>query len=322
MELFIVFISLLISILLYFWVAQKFGIMDIPNQRASHNEVTIRGGGIIFPLAALIWFIIYDFQFPYFFTGLLLVSSISFLDDIFNLSFKLRLAVQFVGVFFLLIECGLLINYPIIISIALLIIIVGFCNMFNFMDGINGITGLYAFITLCSLCYINSKIHFIDQYFQGYLVLSTIVFLLFNFRKRAKTFAGDVGSISMAFILSFILLFLILFSDNYNYLGLISVYAVDSTITIFQRLLKKENIFSPHRSHLYQYLANEMKWGHLKVSLVYSFIQLVINIMLLFCISNSQDFGLLPLLTIVLGLTLFYIIYKQHILQQIENIDN
>ena len=68
----------------------------------------------------------------------------------------------------------------------------------------------------------------------------------------------------------------------------LSVYGIDSAITIIQRLLKRENIFKPHRTHLYQYLANENKWSHLFISAIFSLIQLIINLLVVFVINTSE----------------------------------
>jgi UDP-N-acetylmuramyl pentapeptide phosphotransferase/UDP-N-acetylglucosamine-1-phosphate transferase len=107
--------------------------------------------------------------------------------------------------------------------------------------------------------------------------IATLVFGFFNVRKRAKTFAGDVGSISMAVFLAYFMVRLIFEKEQIGYLLFFSVYGIDAIVTILYRIKNKENIFKPHRSHLYQYLANELKWPHVTVSILYAGLQLGIN---------------------------------------------
>jgi len=84
-----------------------------------------------------------------------------------------------------------------------LIVCVGIINAYNFMDGINGITGGYSLSVLLPLIYLNTTDNFISQDYLYVVGMSLLVFCFFNFRKKAKCFAGDVGSISIAFILPF-----------------------------------------------------------------------------------------------------------------------
>ena len=147
-----------------------------------------------------------------------------------------------------------------------------------------------------------------------------LVFAVFNVRKKAKTFAGDIGSISMAVFLGYFLLKLILVTNQIGYLLLISVYGIDAIITIIYRLRKKENIFKPHRTHLYQYLANELKKPHLVVSFSYALIQIVVNILVIYIISVGVMsvylfFGMLILLVIV------YLLLRGNVLKRIADND-
>lgn len=155
-----------------------------------------------------------------------------------------------------------------------LIVGVGVMNAFNFMDGINGITGGYSMAVLVSLWYVNNyQIFFVDNDLIYIVFIALLVFNFFNFRIKAKCFSGDVGAVSIAFILIFILGMLIIKTDL-SYIAFLLVYGVDSVLTIVHRILLKENITEPHRMHLYQLLSNELKVPQLLVSTIYAVLQL------------------------------------------------
>ena len=93
---------LTILILFYFRLAVQFKIIDRPNQRSSHSRITIRGGGIIFPIALLLQALFSRFEYPLFTSGLLLISTVSFYDDMRPLSNKIRLLIHLIAVSLLL----------------------------------------------------------------------------------------------------------------------------------------------------------------------------------------------------------------------------
>ena len=292
MEYIIITILLFVLELIYFRIADKYNIIDKPNHRSSHTQITLRGGGIIFPIAFVLFLVKFIFfpqsdvlltPFKYFIFGLgiILISTISFLDDILDLSSKIRLLFHFISVTLLIYFLGLFALVPIWLIPIIYIVIIGILNAYNFMDGINGITGLYSLVMLLTFYFINHyDAAFIDQDFILYPALACLVFLFFNFRKRAKCFAGDVGSMSIAFWVLALLGLLLIKTENYAYLLFMSVYGIEVVSTIIQRIKLKENIFEAHRHHLYQLLVNELKWSHLLVASIYAFWQLFIN----FCI--------------------------------------
>jgi UDP-GlcNAc:undecaprenyl-phosphate/decaprenyl-phosphate GlcNAc-1-phosphate transferase len=260
----------------YIYLAAKVNIIDKPNSRSSHSQITVRGGGIIFPIVALAWFLWSGFQFPMFFLGLSILSIVCFYDDIFQLSVRIRFIVQIGTVLLLFSEIGFVL-FPFWVWIMLLILTVGVLNSYNFMDGINGITAGYSGSILISLWVVNNfQVEFINNEFIYFTAISLLVFSLFNFRSKAKCFAGDVGSISIAFILVFMLALLIKKTHNPLYLLFLSIYVIESTLTIIYRIWLKENLFEPHRKHVYQLLANELRLPHPLISIFYSFIQLLI----------------------------------------------
>lgn len=275
----LIFFVLLGLELLYFKVANRFNIIDKPNERSSHTSVTLRGGGVVFYMGAFLYFILSKGSYSFFMLGLTLIGAVSFVDDIKSVSRKTRLIVQFVAMGLMFYELGLFTDFPLWYLLVALIFFTGITNAYNFMDGINGITGGYSLVVLGALYYINQTVTpFTDSSFLITMNLAVLVFNIFNFRVKAKCFAGDVGAVSIAFIILFFLGQLILKTGDLAYLILLVVYGVDSVLTIIHRLLLKENIFDAHRKHAYQILANELKWKHTLVSSLYMVVQLGINI--------------------------------------------
>lgn len=271
---YIALLFLLIGIeLIYFQIADKYNIIDKPNSRSSHSDITLRGGGIIFPIAMTIAFFMGYVSWPVT-LAVVLVAVVSFIDDIKPLSQLPRFASHILAV-------GLVFyDFPVFSEVLwvlpiVFVLMIGWINAFNFMDGINGITVLYALTAIVSFSFLATNQSSLPLLIT--MGLSCIVFGLFNVRKKAKTFAGDVGSISMALFLGYFMIKTIIDSNQLGYLLFFAVYGIDAVITIINRLLKKENIFEPHRSHLYQYLANEMGYSHILMSVIYAGLQLGIN---------------------------------------------
>ncbi|WP_417588695.1 MraY family glycosyltransferase [Owenweeksia hongkongensis] len=311
----VVSVLLVFAILLYFRIADRYNIIDKPNERSSHSSVTIRGGGIIFPIAILLWFLFFGFQYPWFTLGVLLISVISFLDDILTLSTKPRLAIHLLSVALLMYDLGIY-SFPAYWWIIAFVLIIGWINAFNFMDGINGITAFYAISVLIPVGVYNMMQEVLPLSLILISAISAVIFAFFNARKKAKTFAGDVGSVSMAFIIAFLLITIILATGRWEFICFVAVYGVDAVLTIIHRLSKKENIFKPHRSHLYQYLANEMKVPHIGVAALYAFLQLMIS----FVVIKLIDSQLLPLVafSILVVLSVIYTFAKSRILRTIK----
>lgn len=300
----IILVLLFLAELFYFKVADKYNIIDKPNERSSHTRITLRGGGVIFYFGALVYFLTSGFEYPWFMLALTFVAIISFMDDIRSTSQKLRLVFHFSAMALMFYQWGLfsLSWWWIIIA---LIICTGIINAYNFMDGINGITGGYSLVVLLSLAYINEEVTpFVEQDLIYTVIMSVLVFCFFNFRKKARCFAGDVGSVSIAFILLFLLGKLIIQTGDFSWIILLSVYGVDSVLTIFHRLMLHENIGLPHRKHLYQLMANELRIPHVVVSVIYMVLQFLIVAGLLWLPVDHWVY----FFTVIGGLAVIYII--------------
>jgi UDP-N-acetylmuramyl pentapeptide phosphotransferase/UDP-N-acetylglucosamine-1-phosphate transferase len=290
--------------LVYFKIADHYNIIDHPNERSSHAEITIRGGGAIFLVAA----IFAATQHPAYWlpvVGILIIGAVSFADDILTLSNRVRLLFHLIAVTIMLFYLNVFHAEPFYVCVLLYIMVIGVINMYNFMDGINGITGTYSLVVLVGLQYVNLyKSPFIKTDMIWMPILACGVFLYFNFRKKAKCFAGDVGSVTIAFWIIMLMLRLIYLTGNWEYILFLAVYGVDSVMTIAHRLILKQNIFKAHRLHFYQLLANEHKIPHLLVSAGYALIQLMIILLVIFNVKLSAtvifSLAVIPLVFIYL----------------------
>jgi|TARA_B100001059_G_scaffold124610_4_gene124602 UDP-GlcNAc:undecaprenyl-phosphate/decaprenyl-phosphate GlcNAc-1-phosphate transferase len=280
------FFVLFIVMLVYLKIANRFNIVDKPNNRSSHEVVTIRGGGIVFPISILMYFVLSGFQYPIFVAAIFIISAISFVDDIKPLNTSIRLVIQFISIVLVIVQ--LFPDIPFLFIPLVLFILLGGVNAYNFMDGINGITGAYSLVLLCTFCYLNQSLSFVDNDLIVFGLLSVLLFLIFNFRTKALCFSGDVGSLSIALFVLFLLFKLIIVTGEPIYALFLMVYGIDSGFTLISRKLKGENIFEPHRTHLYQLLVHLKGYSHLSVSFLYSFIQLGINYLIIFHILNMK----------------------------------
>lgn len=317
----IITVLLLLAELFYFRIADKCNIIDKPNQRSSHSSIVLRGGGIIFVLGLWIWAAFFGFQNIWFLIAVTLVAGISFIDDIHSLPDSVRLVAQFAAMALMFYQLDILHwNMWWIILIAM-IVCVGASNIINFMDGVNGITGAYALASLLPLFLLNKKIGFTDESLILVVALADLVFCCFNFRPKgkAKCFAGDVGSIGVAYILLFLIGSLILATGDVTYLILLLVYGVDGCLTICHRILLHDNLGEAHRKHAYQLMANELKIGHVKVASFYALLQLAVSLGFIYLcpmLSTATELSLVAwhwiyLVAALALLSLAYVLFKK-----------
>lgn len=309
----VIFILLLIAELLYFRIADKYNIIDKPNERSSHSTIVLRGGGIIFLIGIWIWSVFFGFQYPWFLVGLTLVAGISFVDDIHSLPDSVRLVAQFAAAVMAFYQLGILHWSMWWIILLALIVYVGATNVINFMDGINGITAGYSLAVLIPLALVNMDDIFVEQSLIISTILSSLVFCIFNFRPKgkAKCFAGDVGSIGIAFIILFLLGNVIIRTMDITWLIFLLIYGVDGCLTIVHRIMLHENLGEAHRKHAYQIMANELKVGHVKVALLYTVMQLVISLGFIYLCPDTMFAHWLYLVGVLAVLAIAYILFMK-----------
>lgn len=318
----IIFVVLLLAELAYFKIADRFNIIDKPNERSSHSTIVLRGGGIIFMLGLWIWAAFTSagllntglgFNYPWFLAAVTLIAGVSFVDDIRSLPDSVRLVAQFVAMGLMFYQMDMLHWEMWWVVILALIVSVGATNIINFMDGINGITGGYALASLIPIYILNKEMGFVEESLVVTVILADVVFCLFNFRPKgkAKCFAGDVGSIGIAFILLFMIGQLIMRTGDVTYLVFLLVYGVDGCLTICHRIMLHENLGEAHRKHAYQLMANELKIGHVKVSLLYMGIQMAVSLGFIYLCPNTPLAHWLYLFGALLLLSVAYVLFKK-----------
>lgn len=316
-----IFVLLLVAELMYFKIANRFNIIDKPNERSSHSTIVLRGGGIIFFIAIVVWAVMMTIQgngqvimsYLPFLIGMLLVAGVSFWDDVRSLPDSVRLVVQFVAIALMFWSMGILHWEMWWIVLIAFIVCVGATNVINFMDGINGITAGYALAVLVPLMLINDGLGFMEPSYLMMSILGVLVFCLFNFRPKgkAKCFAGDVGSITIAFIMLFAIGRLVVMTQDVTYLILLLVYGVDGCLTICHRILLHENLGKAHRKHVYQLMANELKIGHVKVSLLYMAMQLVVSLGFIYLCPDTVLAHWIYLIGAMVILGVAYVLFKK-----------
>ena len=309
----IIFVLLLVAELVYFKIADKCNIIDKPNERSSHSSIVLRGGGIIFLIGVWVWSAFYGFQYPWFLAAVTLAAGISFVDDIHSLPDSVRLVVQFAAMGLMFQQLDILhLNMWWVVLLAL-IVCVGASNVINFMDGVNGITAGYSLAVLAPLMIMNHKIGFMEESFLTVVILSVLVFSFFNFRERgkAKCFAGDVGSVGIAFILLFAIGKLVMKTGDVTWLLFLLVYGVDGCFTILHRILLHENLGEAHRKHAYQLMANELKMSHVTVSLIYMALQLAVSLGMIYLVPDTVVAHWLYLGGALVVLAVAYVLFKK-----------
>jgi len=327
---------LLVAEVVYFRIADKFNIIDKPNERSSHTRIVLRGGGIIFTIALWIWgltpvpsptdegFILGLQLYPWLLAGVTLAAGVSFIDDVHSLPDSLRLVVQFASMFLVLyqaVDSGKLIVDSqwwelIAYGVLALIVAVGGTNIYNFMDGINGITGGYSLAMLIPLAIKNEELRikngegFVEPSFLIVIGLSLLVFCLFNFRKKAKCFAGDVGSIGIALILTFCMARLMMATGDVAWIVLFLIYGVDGVLTICHRIMLHENLGQAHRKHAYQLMANELKIPHVTVSTIYMALQLAVSLIAIYVVPDTIAAHWIYLVCSGVVMAVAYVLFK------------
>jgi len=292
---FITVIILLLSLYIYFPVANKYKLLAGVNNRSSHKKPVITGAGFIFYLSYIIYVISVLVQGGevqwFWFTGLTLLAVVSFIDDLKDVWFLIRLFAQTFAATLMLWQLSL--NFGIDMTdsvsqwaaaILLLIISVGLYNLYNFMDGLNGMLGGIALGMSIPLYLIDKYVFVANGFADETLILLTIVgalvFMFFNYRPQPKCFSGDVGSIVLGYMMAYFTISLVIKTGNIAFFLLFAVTFMEAGLTVLQRLFAGDNIFAPHRIHLFQLYCNEFYKSHMLVSGIYGGVQLFFGMVL------------------------------------------
>lgn len=266
--LFSLFSFLISAFLLYLYTKSKWSVLDIPNHRSMHTEPIKKSAGIIFiPIAIIISFLyskytIVNHNSIYFLLlGTIFFTIIGFLDDVYNLPSSIKLLLEviftyclfyfFIGDEYLFFGINLALPafLKVFISSLLLVFIVNLCN---FMDGMDLYLSLNALIAFLLFLFFYRTIHKVDIIILSIFASSMIGFMIFNY-PPAKMFMGDSGSLPLGFLIGSLSIFS---ADNppdvTSNFFFIPFFWTDGIITIFKRLLNKENILKAHKKHLYQ----------------------------------------------------------------------
>jgi Fuc2NAc and GlcNAc transferase len=259
--------------------------IDQPNARSSHSVPTPRGGGLsmvaVISCGVLLLYAAGALPLPLTATllvGGLSVAAVGFWDDVRAAPIAVRIGVHF-GAAILAVYClgsvpgievnGAFIGFGAMAPILTVLAIVWTLNLFNFMDGIDGIATSEAACILFSAAAIGA---FFANCPAAEVAAALIAgaacmgFLKWNW-PPASIFMGDIGSGYLGYI---IVVLAIAFShacglNIFAWLILGGVFFVDATLTLIRRCLRRESVFSAHRSHAYQWLAR--RWGsHRKVT--------------------------------------------------------
>jgi len=300
---------LILSFLLTYLIKNyyiKNALLEEVNERSSHTVPTPHGGGIALSIT---WFLglIYLYYInqidPTLFHALLvgiIISIVSFFDDLYDLSPKIRLIAQATvaigGLYFLggFSSLDLFIfsidNQIITTNLFAFLLIVWFINLYNFLDGINGYAGSeIVFLSIAGFILFGGG-HFIV------LIMATLGFLVWNYGNKAKIFMGDVGSTLLGYNVA---IFTIYYANQepsnlWIWIILFGLFWFDATLTLIRRKLNGEKLSQAHKKHAYQRL-NQSGWSHLKVT-TYSIAINIILFGIVFFINNIFIFFIISMI--------------------------
>ncbi len=259
--------------------------LDLPGERHSHRVATPRGGGLGIVLAILLASCIFpgDLVTPGFWwhclaPGFMSLAFLGLLDDRFSLSVILRLFVQLAASFYLLVcfqQSGWSVDSW--LWIAATLFLVWMTNLYNFMDGSNGMAAtqaVFAGLVIAVLLYQSGDTS--AALLAASLAAACVGFLPWNLG-NARVFMGDVGSISLGYLIAGLLLYGVMqeaFSAAVAWLVML-VFLCDSTLTLLARVIKGERWYTPHKQHIYQRLIAD-GWSHAQVMWLYQLINLLL----------------------------------------------
>jgi UDP-N-acetylmuramyl pentapeptide phosphotransferase/UDP-N-acetylglucosamine-1-phosphate transferase len=305
------------------WSTQN-DFLAIPNERSSHTEPIPHGGGIVIVIICLIAYIGISLYLPGtyswgYFTGALMIALVSFLDDLYSISFPWRLLVHSIAAILVIVDVDTwhgismlghikLGNYGYVLTF---IWIVWMVNSYNFMDGIDGLAGLQAVVAGLGWLVLGYILQMPAIFlFSGVIASASLGFLVHNW-SPAKIFMGDVGSAFLGFTFASLpLLARTIASKNPDLLPIAAVLFVwfflfDSVVTLLRRAIRGEKVWQAHREHLFQRLV-QSGLSHRRVTVFYGVLAFILSTFILLSVEFRADIeiAILPVVMILTGLLL------------------
>jgi len=267
--------------------------MDVPNARSAHHSPIPRAGGVAIVVTFLLGILAINFlgdktplgqQYFWAFLGsALLISVVSFLDDMTGQGFVVKLATQLLAALFVIASGVVLdqfsipfvgtLQLPWLGTVFTVFWIVGLTNTYNFMDGIDGLAALTAIITAAFFAYITFRHGSLFIYITSYTIMAGAGgFLVFN-RPPARIFMGDVGSTFLGFIFAVMAIVAARYDHSHTSFLVLPLlllhFLFDTFATLCRRVFADDNITQAHHTHAYQLLVR-MGLSHGRVTLIYA----------------------------------------------------
>ncbi|MGO2812853.1 MAG: MraY family glycosyltransferase [Brevibacterium aurantiacum] len=274
-----------VSALIAFPLLRRAGVVDVPSHRSSHTQSTVRGGGVaigcgitVATVLVIIWNLtqhgVYGLGSILLPIGFLVLtwcySAIGMSDDLDSLQPIGRLVGQVVLAVVFSACIALFSTQGIAHVLAFAVIGVTLVNAVNFVDGLNGYVTTWSIITGVWFAFVGSWIDESDVMLLSLALAGAAAgFLPFNLG-RAKAFLGDTGSYGIGAAVFAIAVWLFVLEVPIVVIIAPMIFVLfDVGLTLVLRLFKGENIFLPHRHHIYQRI-QQAGWSHGRVSLFHA----------------------------------------------------
>lgn len=299
------------------WSLRK-KILDLPNERSSHSNPTPVGGGLIFVAVSLILYlsflIFYGYEIPFgYFTGALIVSLISWADDLFSIPVAIRFICHslaaFITIYFYTGISHAFIPFAgeqylsYLAPVLLFFWIVWMINAYNFMDGVDGIAAVQAITAAIGWILLSTKFQLESTgFYAGILAAACTGFVILNWQP-AKIFMGDVGSAFLGYTFAVIPFLAEKESPQNSPLYLFIAVLVlwffifDSILTLFRRVLQRKKFWQAHREHMYQKIIIR-GYSHRFVTILYGLGSAIILVFLCqwIFLGNNNEFALIGII--------------------------
>ncbi|WP_456486140.1 MraY family glycosyltransferase [Hydrogenimonas sp.] len=315
---FITFLITLVFILFFIKNAEKFGFVDIPNERSMHTKPIPRGAGIAFVLSSLLVSLIlillgYNNLNRYYlvYIAIALIFSGGVLDDKKGISPKAKFLFIFLGTLILysggiyIRTLGTYLGHELLLPAFLtfpftFFAIAGFTNALNLLDGLDGLAGTVSIVILGAFMWIGYLHH--DELMvmlSTIFIASLMAFLLFNWNP-ARVFMGDSGSLTLGFVISILAIRATNYISPTAVLFILAIPVLDTFVVMTRRIQRGRSPFSADKNHMHHILFKRYEDVKYTV-IVIVYIQIAFT-MIGYQLRNADDF-----LSLVLFGILFFI---------------